>query len=468
MDASENPFEWLLERWPKEKYQIIAIILDSIYDGILIADEKSIVRYINPEYTRITGVKSEDIVEHLITDVRPGAVLPSVIQTGKPLEATYRREGDIEYLADMAPIILSGDIVGGVSIVKDVTEARQLMKEVQRYEKKTSNLTTMVQQAYRAQYHFADIIYSSAAMHKVLTVAKRIARGDSNVLITGESGTGKELVAQAIHNASPRGEGPFIALNCAALTSSLAESELFGYEEGAFTGARKGGRMGAFEIADGGTVLLDEIGELSLEIQAKLLRTLQERKVRHVGGAAEIPVDVRVLACTNRNLADMVKQSQFREDLLYRLNVVQLKLPPLRERNNDVQMLAEKFLEVYSHRTRRAFAFSSMVFPVLQHHVWPGNIRELTNAVEFAANMCEGNIIERKDLPQYLLSGTEPELLSGKKLDLVVKDAERKAITERLNVTGLDLSGKKRAAQELGISLATLYNKIKEYGITAI
>lgn len=463
--ASENPFAWLLEQWPEERYRVIAMILDSIYDGVLIADENSIVRYINPEYTRITGVKSEEIVGRLVSDIRPGAVLPTVIKSGKPLEGIYRRTGDIEYVVDMAPIFLAGKIVGGVSVVKDVTEARRLMKEVQRYEKKTSHLKTMVQQAYRAQYYFDDILYGSTAMHEVITLAKRVAKGDSNVLITGESGTGKELMAQAIHNASPRGEGPFIALNCAALTSSLAESELFGYEEGSFTGARKGGRMGAFEIADGGTVLLDEVGELSLEIQAKLLRTLQERKVRRVGEAVEVPVNVRVLACTNRDLKEMVSQGLFRKDLFYRLNVVQLQLPPLRERANDVEILAEKFLANYSQRTHRAFAFCTAVFPVLRRHDWPGNIRELANAIEFAANMCDGSVIAASDLPNYLLTDTSAAAPEERKLDIIVQEAERKAIVERLNVTGSDLPGKKRAAKELGVSLATLYNKIKEYGI---
>lgn len=466
--AEHNPFEWLMEKWPQEKFKIIAMILDSIYDGVLIADEKSIVRYVNPEYTRITGVSSEAIVGRHVTELRPGAVLPTVIKTGKKLEGIYRREGAIEYVVDMAPIVLSGEIVGGVSVVKDVTEARHLMKEVQRYEKKTSNLKTMVRQAYKAQYQFDDILYGSGAMAEVVAVAKRVAQGDSNVLITGESGTGKELVAQAIHNASQRREGPFVALNCAALTSSLAESELFGYEEGAFTGARKGGRMGAFEIADGGTVLLDEVGELSLEIQAKLLRTLQERKVRRVGESAELKVNVRVIACTNRELAEMVKAGQFREDLFYRLNVVNLQLPPLRERTSDISLLAEKFLAGYAQRMGQALGFSPEVAAVLQRHPWPGNIRELANAVEFAANMCEEGRVERQNLPKYLLVGTEKEAVGVAKLDLIVRDAERKAIIECLRVTGADLTGKKQAAQRLGVSLATLYNKIKEYGIQVV
>ncbi|MDF2501714.1 MAG: modulated sigma54 specific transcriptional regulator, Fis family [Anaerosporomusa subterranea] len=438
-------------------------ILDSIYDGILVADKQNVVRYVNPEYTRITGVQYHEIIGKYLADVRPGAMLPQIIQSGIAMDGVYRREGDVEYVVDMAPIKINGLIVGGISVVKDITEVRRLTKEVSKYEKKTNRLKHMVQQAYRAKYTFGDLIGDSEESLKVAQFAKKIALGDTDILITGESGTGKELYAQAIHNASRRAAMPFVALNCATLTPSLVESELFGYEEGAFTGARKGGKTGLFEIADAGTILLDEIGELSLKVQAKLLRVLQERTVRKVGESTEISVDVRIIASTNRDLRTMVTQERFREDLFYRLNVLNVKLPPLRERILDVVPLAKHFLAQYARRTGKIYEFSLEVFDCLVAYHWPGNIRELKNTVEFAANMCEELIITPIHLPTPFYVETFGPI--QKSLSELVGDAEKKIIQSVLRSTGVTVEGKRRAAAQLRISLATLYNKIKLFSL---
>jgi transcriptional regulator with PAS, ATPase and Fis domain len=251
---------------------------------------------------------------------------------------------------------------------------------------------------------------------------------------------------------------PFVALNCASLTPSLVESELFGYEEGAFTGAKKGGKTGLFEIADAGTILLDEIGELSLEVQAKLLRVLQERTVRKVGESTEIPVDVRIIASTNRDLRIMVNQGRFREDLFYRLNVLSVQLPPLRERILDVVPLAKHFLTQYARRTGKIHEFSPAVFECLIAYQWPGNIRELKNTVEFAANMCDEVVITPIHLPTPLYAEAFGPI---KSLTELVGDAEKMIIQSVLKSTGTTVEGKRRAAAQLQISLATLYNKIK-------
>jgi len=374
------------------------------------------------------------------------------------LGGAYRREGDVEYVVDMAPIKINGLIVGGISVVKDITEVRRLTKEVSKYENKTKRLKHMVQQAYRAKYTFGDLIGDSERALKIVQLAKKIALGDTDILITGESGTGKELYAQAIHNASRRATMPFVALNCATLTPNLVESELFGYEEGAFTGARKGGKTGLFEIADAGTILLDEIGELSLKVQAKLLRVLQERTVRKVGESTEIPVNVRIIASTNRDLRIMVNQGRFREDLFYRLNVLSVQLPPLRGRILDVVPLAKHFLTQYARRTGKIHEFSPAVYECLIAYQWPGNIRELKNTVEFAANMCEEVVITPIHLPTPLYAEAFGPI---KSLTELVGDAEKMIIQSVLKSTGTTVEGKRRAAAQLQISLATLYNKIK-------
>ncbi|WP_371366216.1 Arginine utilization regulatory protein RocR [Sporomusa rhizae] len=454
----QEEFEWFLKSSDEAKKWFKGI-LDSIYDGVLIADAESVVRYINPEYTRITGVKRDTIIGRPLTDVRPGAILPQVIKSGVPMGGVYRCVGEVEYVVDMAPIFINEKVAGGVSIVKDITEVRRLHKEITRFEKRTSRLKKLIEQAYKAKYTFDDLVGDSQSIKDIIQFAKKIALGETDILITGESGTGKEIFAQAIHNSSKRSLRPFVALNCASLTPTLVESELFGYEEGAFTGAKKGGKTGLFEVADGGTILLDEIGELSLEIQAKLLRVLQERAIRKVGESTEITINVRVIAATNRNLKRMVEEGRFRADLFYRLNVLNVCLPPLREREKDAIPLAEHFLALYSRRIGREYSFAKDSFYPLINYNWPGNIRELRNTVEFAANMCEDSIISREHLPPaFLLEGNGGEHRS---LAELVQEAEKKIIVNALKIEGNTLAGKKKVAEQLGISLATLYNKLK-------
>lgn len=455
--------EWLFSS-PQVSGQWFFGILDSIYNGVLIVDERSIVRHINPEYTRITGVTKEQIIGKFLSDVRPGAMLPQVVRTGKPMGGVYRREGAVEYVVDMAPIFVGGKIAGGISIVKDITEVRRLSKEIAQHEKRAIRLKTMVEHAFRAKYRFDDVIGTSTKLTRTVGLAKKIAAGDADVLITGDSGTGKEVFAQAIHNASTRASGPFIAVNCASLTPTLLESELFGYEDGAFTGARKGGKPGLFEVADGGTIFLDEIGELSVEAQAKLLRVLQERSVRKIGEATEIPLNVRVITASNRDLRLMMKEGRLREDLYYRLNVVNIQLPSLRERGEDSSLLADHILGQFARKTGRAMRFSAEVYDVFRRYDWPGNVRELRNAVEFAANICEGGLITDLHLPTVLLkeAGGQPE---RRTLADIVKKTERQVLLNCLQGTGFTVEGKRRAAEQLGISLATLYNKLKALGI---
>ena len=436
-------------------------ILNSINNGILVMDNQLIVRYVNSEYTRITSVKEEEILGHNLIEIRPGAMLPQVLTTGEPLVGQYRREGEVEYVVDMAPIIVDGNIIGGVSVVKDITEVRRLSVEIEKIAKKTGRLKTLVDRIYKAKYTFNDIIGNSVSMNETIRVAKRAAQGNADILITGESGTGKELFVQAIHNASNRGMGPFVALNCAAIAPSLIESELFGYEEGSFTGAKKGGRVGLFEIASGGTIFLDEIAELSLEVQAKLLRVLQERSIRRIGETSEVSIDIRVMAATNKDLYQMVQQGKFRADVYYRLNVLNVHLPPLAERGLDITLLANNFFQFYFQKIGKNFEVDRNMMEAFLRYPWPGNVRELRNVIEYAVNMCEDNFITLLHLPKWFKIDDKQQRIPISSLTEMVQEFERRTIQNAIQLFGSSVESKQRIAKELGISVATLYNKIK-------
>jgi sigma-54 dependent transcriptional regulator, acetoin dehydrogenase operon transcriptional activator AcoR len=443
-------------------------VLDSLNNGILVANRQMVVQYVNAEYTRITGVPAVEIVGRDLTSVRPGAMLPEVIHTGKPLLGVYRREKEIEYVVDMAPIVINGDVVGAVSIVKDITEVKRLSEELQKNAKKTSRLKSIVDRMYQAKYTFEAMTGASPQILETIRLAKRVALGGADILIFGESGTGKEVLAQAIHNFSNRSVGPFVAVNCAAITPSLIESELFGYAEGAFTGAKTTGRLGLFEISSGGTVFLDEITELNLEMQAKLLRVLQERSVRRLGESNEISVDIRVIAATNKDLHSMVQDKTFRMDLYYRLNVLNVVLPPLRERGADIVLLAETLLQEQMRKLGRNIHMGHAVMDILKQHDWPGNIRELKNVIEYAVNMCEDNTITSAHLPKWLRAEANWRQNPLPSLSDQVREFERAIVAEMIERYGNNMEAKRRIAKELNISVATLYNKMKEIEINEI
>lgn len=319
--------------------------------------------------------------------------------------------------------------------------------------------------AYRlvsdTSYFEYDIDYirgNSLALKKSKELAINASKCDSNVLITGESGTGKELFARAIHQMSSRAKKPFIALNCAAIPDNLMESELFGYEDGAFTGARKGGKPGKFELANGGTLLLDEIGDLSLHLQPKLLRAIEYGEVERVGGIKPIDLDVRIIAVTNRNLEEMISNGEFREDLYYRLNVIPIYIPPLRKRMEDIMTLARYFLSIYSQKfSKRTVEFSVEAERALLMYDWPGNVRELENAIEYAINMEKTEKIKLDSLPNQIRKQKENLEHKGKSL----KEIELDMILSTVDKYGNTLKGREMAAKELGISLSTLYRRLK-------
>jgi len=315
---------------------------------------------------------------------------------------------------------------------------------------------------------FSDLLGSSNEFLEAKVKAQIAAKGDSTILLVGESGTGKELFARAIHSASKRNKGPFVAINCAAIPNNLLESELFGYEGGAFTGARREGKPGKFELADGGTILLDEVGDMPMEMQAKLLRVLEDRSIERVGGTKSVKVDVRVIASTSRNIEEMIEKGKFRSDLFYRISTIPIFLPPLRRRKEDIPIYVDYFLRGFNSKLGKNIkGFTREAEKMLMAYDWPGNVRELKNVVEYAVNMENSTYIRAKNLPDRvkipkIQRNPEPFPLSLRERE------ERKVIIEALAKFGKTTEGKKLAAKELNISLATLYRKIKKYNISPI
>jgi two-component system response regulator PilR (NtrC family)/two-component system response regulator HydG len=338
-----------------------------------------------------------------------------------------------------------------VAAVEKALDERTLRREVARLRKEVAR-----------PYRFENIIGKSAPMQDVFALVKRLSTSSVNVLITGESGTGKELVARALHFNSPRAKKPFVAVNCAAIPDTLLESELFGYKRGAFTDARAD-RAGMFVEGDGGTIFLDEIGDLTPALQAKLLRVLQEREIRPLGAARPEKVDVRVLSATNRDLAQRMSEGAFREDLFYRLNVIEVVLPPLRDRAEDVLPLADHFLGEAAQRTgKRIRSFTQPALKVLLAYPWPGNVRELENVIERAVALAEGELIGPDDLPSQVRERRSTDVLAGALArGLTLAELEREYINRVLQAEG---GNKTRAAQRLGLDRKTLYRKLEEYG----
>ena len=312
---------------------------------------------------------------------------------------------------------------------------------------------------------FGRIVGQSSQIETIHRLIKKVADSPTPVLITGETGTGKELVARAIHEQSCRSKYPFVAVNCSGIPDTLFESELFGYEEGSFTGAKKGGKIGKIEMAQGGTLFLDEIGELPLFAQPKLLRVLQEYELERVGSNKKVHLDIRIIAATNRSLSEMVAERTFRGDLFYRINVINLKLPPLRSRREDIMPIAASYLEHLRSRIRTPLKkFAPETEELLVSYDWPGNVRELQNMLEYAANLCETDTLTPADLPEILTLKARP-CEKTEPGPAAVRNSGEQALAGLLEKYGYTLEGKKQIAAELGISLRTLYRKLNRLNI---
>nr|WP_293993293.1 sigma 54-interacting transcriptional regulator [uncultured Fusobacterium sp.] len=424
-------------------------IFDSLYDGILIIDNKGIVKYINPSYTRITRLEEQDIINKKLLDVRKDSHLTEVMKTGKKKIGLYRTIADIKYLVNMVPIYKNNKIIGGISVVND-------MQDIQKTLDSTLNTLNSLKEKVRIlnknKYSFDSIIAVDKRSIELKKYTQKIAKNDSNILITGETGTGKELFANAIHGYSKRKNAPFITLNCASLEKEMLERELFGFSE---NGKEE---IGLFQLADGGTLYLEEVSELDYSLQNKLLKVLQNMTIRKIGSLNEIPVNFRLICSTNRDLLMLVEKGQFRMDLYYRISVIPLKLLSLKNRRDDIPVLADKFLKDLSFKYRKDIYFSEEVVDILYNYDWPGNIRELKNIVEFLFNTVDDSVIVNENLPEYLNLNKKIENI--KSLDKYIKEIEKKYIKKVLTNYEDNLEGKKKAANALNISLATLYNKL--------
>ncbi len=434
--------------------------LNAMEDGIVIVDHTGTIVFFNDSYSRFVNCPLSEAIGLPLLQLRPGALMPETILQGKSLICTLRSENGIYYFASIYPIFENGVLTGGISIVTFLENAQYFAETLASLKEKESLLQQKMLSTNGTRYNFSHIIYQSQRMADLIEVAKKIASTDGSVLLQGESGCGKEVFAQSIHNESPRQAFPFIAINCAALNKDILESELFGYVAGAFTGAKREGKVGLFEAAENGTIFLDEISELDLELQAKLLRTLQEKKIRRLGSTKEIPINVRIISACNVDLQRYIEEKRFRLDLYYRLAVVPLQILPLRERPEDILPLAKEHLKEVSIQYKKKFSIQEDVTSILNTYHWPGNIRELYNVLEYAALMCKGSVLQPEDLPATLFRLKNPPY-SSKTLLERVHEFERSEIRRTLSHYEDSVDGKKLAAKELGISLASLYNKLK-------
>lgn len=438
-----------------------AAALDALHEGITIINREGVIVFVNRAYRRFLSEELGEIGEIVgrkLRDIRPGAQLTHVMEQGIPAQHVTRQESQDIYFVNMYPILEETEVLGGISVVTFLKDAYQFRDQLEEVERRSKQVLRRINKANGAKYTFDDIIAVAPQTVAVKELAKRIAATDATVLLNSESGTGKEIYAQAIHNASRRQNGVFVTINCANFNANLLESELFGYVEGAFTGAKKHGKIGLFEAASGGTIFLDEISEMDIGLQAKLLRALQERKVRPVGGIEEVEVDVRVIAACNADLQNYVEEGRFRKDLYYRLSTFPLHIPPLREREEDIPDLCTAFLAELSKKMRRQFSLTEQAIQSLQLHHWPGNVRELYNVLEFCAVLSPDGCISMELLPAEVTHLDEEQ--EGTPLSTRVKRFEQHEIKKALIKHGYNLAGKKKAAKELGISLASLYNKL--------
>ncbi|VBB07688.1 pas fold [Lucifera butyrica] len=434
-----------VRRKEQERSELLRTIIDTSTDGIIATDVDSNITIFNPMAETIFRVSSLNAIGRPIQEVIPQFQL-SATDIGD-----IQRVGNKTVAVKSVPIKVRGEVAGIVATLQNVSQLQQFEQTVRK---------KLFAKGLVARIKIIDMAGSSPALQAVKRKAAQYAVTQSTVLITGESGTGKEMLAQSIHNLSKRKNGPFVAVNCAALPESLLESELFGYEEGAFTGAKKGGKQGLFELAHGGTVFLDEIGEMTLPLQSRLLRVLQEKEVMRLGGDSMIPVDVRIIAATNQNLPELMEQKKFRQDLYYRLDILRIHMPPLRARLEDIPDLARQMMQKMEQINPRITGIGPDAVPFLQSCDWPGNIRQFANTLERAMLLSEGPVITEKDLRESFGEGKQqwggydfPAEDGSDNLAAVEQKTLARVLAEEEN-------NYSRAAARLGIHRTTLWRKL--------
>ncbi|MCL6612034.1 MAG: sigma 54-interacting transcriptional regulator [Peptococcaceae bacterium] len=457
----------------KKRLRELEAVFEHCHDGISIVDRSGKIVSSNPAMQKLYNLSAGDYVGKNVNDlVKEGIfntnVSARVLATGQPLAIMQEVRTGVRCLTTGVPVMGEDGRVEMVVVTShDVTELYALKERLRQSQKLAGGYQAELTDMRIAQMQKEDIVVRSRKMLDILDLARRLAAVDTTVLITGESGSGKEVVATLLHRASPRrSEKSFIKVNCGAIPRDLLESELFGYEYGAFTGAAREGRPGLFELADGGSIFLDEVGELPLDLQVKLLRVLQEKEFKRIGSTREVRVDVRVIAASNRDLQELVSQGRFREDLYYRLNVVPLKVPPLRERKEDIVALAQHYVRHFNRRYGFEKVLSAELIDVMENYHWPGNVRELVNVVERMVVTGKGNILGAEEFPLEI-PAPEARQADGKHLPKglgiqeVLRETEKSVILNVLQ-NSRSTAG---AAKSLGISRATLARKMRKYGI---
>jgi len=447
-------------------------ILESLYDGIGIVSADGTLLYVNESYRRITGLpKGADGVGTNVrelerTGVVSQAVALMVLREKRTFTIIQRIGTGKEVLITGSPVFdQKGQISCVACIIRDMKELINLKSQAES-PAISNRLTSELNELRRRQLAHGELVFKSREMEKVFELTIRLSKVDCNVLVTGESGVGKEIIAKIIHNSSCRSKGPFLQINCGAIPENLLESELFGYEEGAFSGARKSGKMGYFELCNNGTLFLDEIGELPIGLQAKLLLAIQHRQILRLGGTTPIKVDVRIIAATNKNLEEMVAEKIFRADLYYRLNVVSVNIPPLRERPADIIPLAIHFLEQANKRYQTNKRFEPDILLAFEHHAWPGNVREMENLIERLVITSDEDIITSENVPFCLVKSSNRDITLTlhnilpiqKAVELIEKELLAKALQVHLST--------RKAARVLGVSHPTIIRKLQKYQIS--
>lgn len=450
----------------QRQLEMYELIFESINNGSMVTDAEGYITHFNKPYGQFLGLDPvAQIGQHCVEAVE-NSRMHIVAKTGKPeINHTHRIKGQ-DMVVQRIPIKKDGKVIAvyGQVMFKDVRDVRKLARKLEVLESKVKLYEQELINLRSTRYTFNSIIGNSRAIRQLKKEARNASANQFPVLVTGESGTGKEIFAQAIHHASNRKLYPFVRINCAAIPKDLLESELFGYEKGAFTGARNTGKPGKFELAHRGTIFLDEIGDLPLEMQPKLLRVLEDKEFERIGGTSTMHSDFRIIAATNQDLEDMLAAGQFRKDLFYRLSVIPLQIPPLRERKPDIISIARYLLrQMASELALDEIRFSPETETTLRGYAWPGNVRELSNVLERALSTLDGEVVRRSNLPYYICraddaGGTnKPATIKG-----VQAAAEKDAILTALDAAG---GNKSKAARMLGIHRTLLYKKMKKHGI---
>jgi PAS domain S-box-containing protein len=447
--------------------KMLEVAIDNAYEGLIITDAEGVILKVNQAYADFLGEKMDTLVGRKVIDVVENTRMHIVARTGVAEIAQIQKIRGHEMVCSRTPIFENGKVVAVVGKVmfQDVDDLFAMIERFRKLKTELEFYKSELNKSLGAKYSFDNIAGESPELEKVKTLGRKVAKSDTTVLLEGESGTGKEMFAHAIHIASNRALGPFIKVNCAAIPESLFESELFGYKDGAFTGAQKKGKKGKFALANTGTIFLDEVSELPLLMQVKLLRVLQEREIEPVGAEQPEAVNVRIIAASNKDLEVLVGQGLFRNDLYYRLNVLKLAIPPLRQRKNDIALLTEKILRQLEKESgipvEGVDAESEAIFNA---YSWPGNVRELRNVLEQALYVKSGNQITKQDLPRSVVISAEGQVTPDlqRTLKFQLSQLEEELICRALQEEKGD---RLATASRLGISKSSLYAKIEQYHI---